>query len=421
MSYVTRINILVIEDDSVARGGYSRILNDLNEDNESTELSMCFATTVDEGINKCIDIIPDITIVDLRLSDGSGIEVLEFLHKNISISDIYSIIITGNSGDLTANINKYNDLGIDKVWIKPLSKAELVGIFKDAISKTFQRKRNDRYYSMLQKSYHSMHNAVVGIIITDAKGSIEYVNSAFLNISGYELGEVIGQPASVLKSGCHEDSFYADIWKKLVVSETVGVVFINKKKDGTIYYQESTIMPYTNNAGEITNYIAQVSDITEKRRQELEFEAIITTLPEVIMIFDRNRVCIQMYPNSAEGDFKILRGAKGKSPLDMKKLPEEMRLSIMRVFDEVDKDTDNAFYHEYELPIAGGNNRFFEVLSKRFNSEKYMITIRDITDSRLLGQFHKFSNQISRLAVQNDQLVTKYLIKNSDVHEPAEV
>ncbi|MEA1981399.1 MAG: PAS domain S-box protein, partial [candidate division Zixibacteria bacterium] len=112
------------------------------------------------------------------------------------------------------------------------------------------------------------------IVITDAKGTIQYVNPAFEKITGYTTKEAIGQNPRVLKSGQHDDAFYKKMWETLTNGNEWRGELINKKKDGTFYTENATISPVFDSQGEIINYVAAKNDITEtKRLQELESRA----------------------------------------------------------------------------------------------------------------------------------------------------
>ncbi len=110
------------------------------------------------------------------------------------------------------------------------------------------------------------------IVITDKDGLIEYVNPKFTQVTGYAIEEVVGENPSILKTGHTSSQQYEEMWRTI----TAGIVwqgeFLNKKKDGSTYWEVASIAPVINNAGEITNYVAIKEDITRKRIQEQRLE-----------------------------------------------------------------------------------------------------------------------------------------------------
>jgi diguanylate cyclase (GGDEF)-like protein/PAS domain S-box-containing protein len=111
--------------------------------------------------------------------------------------------------------------------------------------------------------------AADAIEITDAEARYEYVNPAFEKITGYKQSEVLGKtPASLLRSGEHDEDFYQKISNTLISGQVWSGCYLGKRKDGTLYHQEVTISPVSNEAGVITHHVAVKRDITERKQAE---------------------------------------------------------------------------------------------------------------------------------------------------------
>lgn len=108
------------------------------------------------------------------------------------------------------------------------------------------------------------------VFVTDHEGTIDYVNPAFETITGYSKKEAIGKTPKLLKSGIHSDQEYSEIWENLHEGKTIHRVFTNMKKNGDIFYQETTITPIKNDDGLITHFVNTGSDITQKMIEEQE-------------------------------------------------------------------------------------------------------------------------------------------------------
>jgi len=113
-----------------------------------------------------------------------------------------------------------------------------------------------------------VEQATESIVLTDIKGHIKYVNPAFEGITGYTADEALGKNLRILKSGKQQTVFYKELWETIQQGRTWDGRFINRRKDGTEYYEEAVIFPVKNSAGQIVNYCKIGRDIT--REMELE-------------------------------------------------------------------------------------------------------------------------------------------------------
>lgn len=113
-------------------------------------------------------------------------------------------------------------------------------------------------------------NAADSTVVTDKEGVIQFVNKAFTAITGYSSKEAIGKTPRILKSGEHGDSFYKELWDEILAGERVRVTFINKRKNGELYYHEEAITPVMEE-GEVAWFVSCGRDVTEltKKNEEL--------------------------------------------------------------------------------------------------------------------------------------------------------
>ncbi|AKH98658.1 two-component system sensor histidine kinase NtrB [Halanaeroarchaeum sulfurireducens] len=107
-----------------------------------------------------------------------------------------------------------------------------------------------------------------GVIITDSEGTIQYVNRAFEEHSGYDRAEVIGKTPSILKSGEHDEAFYEDQWETITAGNVWQDEVVYERKDGEQYVIDQTIAPVTDSEGNIEQFIAVNHEITELKELE---------------------------------------------------------------------------------------------------------------------------------------------------------
>lgn len=109
----------------------------------------------------------------------------------------------------------------------------------------------------------ALEAAANSIILTNRAGEILFANKAFCSLTGYSLAEVLGKTPKFLKSGKHDDAFYAEIWETILAGRVWQGEIINRRKDGTLFNEEMTITPIRGADGEISSFIAIKKDITQ--------------------------------------------------------------------------------------------------------------------------------------------------------------
>jgi two-component system sensor kinase FixL len=118
----------------------------------------------------------------------------------------------------------------------------------------------------VRKLSQAVEQSPVSIVITDRDGCIEYVNPAFSAISGYTAAEAIGRNPRLLQSGLTERKTYEELWSTLAAGKAWHGDFINRRKDGTHYFETATISPVRQPDGSISHYVAVKEDTSELKR-----------------------------------------------------------------------------------------------------------------------------------------------------------
>jgi PAS domain S-box-containing protein len=137
------------------------------------------------------------------------------------------------------------------------------GRFATVVTDVTDRRRADEQLRLRGAALEAAANAIV---ITDREGRITWANPAFAELTGWSLPEVEGLSPRVLKSGHHDPGFYEDLWRTILSGQVWQGEMVNRRKDGSVYYEEQTITPVrASGRGEITHFVGVKVDVTQRR------------------------------------------------------------------------------------------------------------------------------------------------------------
>lgn len=197
----------------------------------------------------------------------------------------------------------------------------------------------------------------VSIETTDINGLITYVNQRFIDGSGFESSELVGNKPSILKSGYHNVALYDDLWKTITAGKHWVGEFYNQRKNGETFWERANIYPLKNTNNEISSYVAIKEDITKIKEDEKKLRlasTVFQTATEAVMVTDANNLIVAV--NQA---FTIITGYQelevlGKDP--------ELLSSGHHDFD---------FYKEMRDELTGTGKWQGEICNRRKNGEVY--------------------------------------------------
>ncbi|MCF8254154.1 MAG: PAS domain S-box protein [Bacteroidia bacterium] len=112
------------------------------------------------------------------------------------------------------------------------------------------------------------------VSLTDAKATIIMANENFCKISGFSLGELVGQNHNIINSEYHPKSFWKEVWQTIGSGNIWQGEICNKTKSGELYWVDSTIIPFLDDLGKPYQYLSIRFDITNRKKIEEEIKTL---------------------------------------------------------------------------------------------------------------------------------------------------
>ncbi len=223
---------------------------------------------------------PDLILLDILMPEMDGYEVCRRLKADTRTREI-PVIFLSALDDLAKKVQGFEAGGVDYIT-KPFQAEEVVARVRTHLALSHMQQRlqeqnrqlkreiteRKRIEQELRKLSRVVEQSGNTILITDAHGHMEFVNPAFTKITGYSPEEALGQSPGILQSGKHPPEFYRTLWTTISRGEVWQGEFMNKKKNGDLYWESATISPVKDTEGNITHYAGVKDDITERKQAE---------------------------------------------------------------------------------------------------------------------------------------------------------
>jgi PAS domain S-box-containing protein len=209
------------------------------------------------------------------------------------------------------------------------------------------------------------------VIITDIHGSIEYVNNAFTKITGYTYEDAINKNPRILKSGRMSEAFYKKLWNTISAGKQWEGEFLNRKRNGDLYWENATITPVRNKEGDILKYLAIKEDITLRKLTEQalklseeQHRTLVSNIPGTIYRSAFNKSRTMHYISNA------VKNLTGYPPEDFMNNLRRKFISVIhpddveRVLDTIRMGIKNFKQYQIEYRIITNENKVRWVTDK---------------------------------------------------------
>ncbi|WP_421753574.1 PAS domain S-box protein [Croceimicrobium sp.] len=252
------------------------------------------------------------------------------------------------------------------------------------------------------------HNMVV---ITDLDGKVKFANESFCETSGYSLQELLGNSTQILNSGVHDEAFFADLWDTVLAGKVWKGNVCNKHKDGHLYWLSTTIIPRKNSQGEVFEFIALRTDISELKEAERALKIsqenlanILNSNPHEIWSVDQNYRLLALNPNFRNNfslhfnhDLKV-----GEIMTEVPGFPIEVSKLWKERYQKAFKGESHSYNDQYKHPISGEDKyllvSIYPTLSEDGNIVGANVFSQDISERQIAKEELKVSNERLREA-----------------------
>lgn len=256
-----RYRVLLIEDDVIDQMAFKRFVRDSKEPYDYD-----VAGSLAEAREKLSANTYDVVISDYSLGDGTAFDVFGLVHG-------VPVIFATGAGDEEVAVRAMKEGAAD--YLVKDHERKYLRMLPLTVDRALGRSRADE---QVRKLLRAVEQSPATVLITDTEGRIEYVNPKFTQLTGYTSEEVIGQNPRLLKSGEQPSEFYAQMWAAIKAGREWRGELHNRRKDGTLFWEFSSISPVRDRDGTVTHFVAVKEDITDRKRLEKEQERLIDEL-----------------------------------------------------------------------------------------------------------------------------------------------
>jgi diguanylate cyclase (GGDEF)-like protein/PAS domain S-box-containing protein len=379
------LRILVIDDDEVDRTAVKRTLK-----SAGLNVHIVEACNGLSGIALNQEHSFDCIFLDYKLPGEDGLTVLSEIRKTDSITPV--IMLTGYGNECLA-VDMMKAGATDYLAKSNMSAENLSHVLLSAVRISKAEQQIAVTEEKLRLAGKALESTSEGIIITDAEGRIETVNSAFYSITGYSPEEVIGQNPKILKSGLHEVDFYRKLWESLKQEGHWQGEIWNRRKNGELYPEWLSISSVKSEQNKTTNYVAIFTDITdrklsEKRLNRLAHYDALTGLPNRLLFLDRMN--------------QAFNHAHRRNQLVPILFLDLDRFKIIN--DTLGHSTGDLLLKEVAKRLSGSVKEWDTV--SRFSGDKFVILLEDIGRIEAVNQIaRKILNRLSKaFNIKNQEL-----------------
>lgn len=407
------IRVLLVEDNP----GDARLILEMLSDAQAGLFDLEQVDRLEPALARLSQAAVDVVLLDLGLPDSEGMETFHRIHRTAVDQPI--VVISGFD-DETLALEAVRSGAQDY-----LVKGRLEGrLLQRVIRYAIERQRSEVQLRWLTLA---VDQSPASVFITDQRGTIQYVNRKFTEITGYAASEAIGQTPRMLKSGLTPPEYYRALWSTILAGSTWHAEIQNRRKGGQLYWDAVTISPIRDARGTITRFLAVQEDITSRkeaeqalREREERLTQITESIKEVFFVMEAQyRETLYISPSYEQAWGATCRSLYERPFSFLDPVPVEDRERVMAYIARVQQGED-AGEVEYRVVRPDGDVRWMLTHASPVRNEAgevYRISgaALDITQRKRAEDALRESEQRARTLFETVNLIVLGLDASGDV------
>ncbi|MBF0609958.1 MAG: PAS domain S-box protein [Magnetococcales bacterium] len=247
---------------------------------------------------------PEVVVLDLYLPGCNGIELASVIRQS-EMFITTPILFLSAEENLGRRLSDQHLAHMDHL-LKPVYPTALIRAVSARIKQARARSLMEEHLrSALQEleNFQFALNQHAIVSATDHLGRITYVNDKFCEISEYSPHELIGATHRIVNSGFHPSSFFQGMWETILSGQVWHGQVKNRRKDGTFYWVEATIVPFMDEHGYPREFISIRTEITHQKKTEEEARSMALFAemnPSPVFRLDRSGHILEANPAAVQ-------------------------------------------------------------------------------------------------------------------------